>query len=46
VCSSESMAAVKRGVQTGLFRLGRVPEYHQTDHSTAATHRRTRNPSP
>jgi hypothetical protein len=39
VCSSESMAAVKRGVQTALFRLGRVPIYHQTDHSTAATHR-------
>lgn len=39
VCTSESMAAVKRGVQTSLFRLGRVPRRHQTDHSTAATHR-------
>jgi len=39
VCRSESMEAVKRGVQTALFRLGKVPQYHQTDHSTAATHR-------
>lgn len=37
-CVSESMPALKRGVQTALFRLGRVPERHQTDHSTAATH--------
>jgi transposase InsO family protein len=35
---SESMAAIKRGVQAALFRLGRVPEWHQTDNSTAATH--------
>jgi hypothetical protein len=26
-------------VQRGLFQLGRAPEWHQTDHSTAATHR-------
>lgn len=38
-CVSESMAALKRGVQRALFALGRVPGYHQTDHSTAATHR-------
>lgn len=38
VCHSESMAALRRGVQSTLFRLGRVPEFHQTDHSTAATH--------
>jgi hypothetical protein len=31
--------ALKRGVQEALFRLGRTPEYHQTDNSTAATHR-------
>lgn len=37
-CRSESMAALKRGVQEALFRLGRVPDYHQTDNSTAATH--------
>lgn len=38
VCHSESMAALRRGVQTALFRLGRIPEFHQTDNSTAATH--------
>lgn len=38
-CSSESIPALKRGVQTSLFRLGKVPKRHQTDHSTAATHR-------
>jgi len=38
VCHSESMAAIRRGVQTALFRLGRVPKFHQTDNSTAATH--------
>ncbi|MFO0592716.1 MAG: IS21 family transposase [Polyangiaceae bacterium] len=39
VCLSESMAALRRGVQSALFQLGRVPEFHQTDNSTAATHR-------
>lgn len=39
VCLSESMAALRRGVQAALFQLGRVPHYHQTDNSTAATHR-------
>ena len=38
VCQSESMAAIKRGVQAALFQLGRVPTWHQTDNSTAATH--------
>lgn len=38
VCRSESLAALRRGVQEALFRLGRVPKYHQTDNSTAATH--------
>lgn len=38
VCRSESMVAIKRGVQEALFQLGRIPEYHQTDNSTAATH--------
>jgi len=38
VCRSESLAAIQRGVQAALFRLGRVPEFHQTDNSTAATH--------
>ena len=39
VCLSESMAALRRGVQRTLFQLGRVPQFHQTDNSTAATHR-------
>jgi transposase InsO family protein len=38
VCHSESLMALRRGVQAGLFRLGKVPEWHQTDNSTAATH--------
>ncbi len=38
VCRSESMMALRRGVQAGLFQLGRIPRYHQTDNSTAATH--------
>jgi hypothetical protein len=38
VCLSESMLALKRGVQAAVFRLGRVAEWHQTDNSTAATH--------
>lgn len=35
---SESMLAIRRGVQKAVFRLGRIPAYHQTDNSTAATH--------
>jgi len=38
ICQSESMAALRRGVQAALGRLGRAPAYHQTDNSTAATH--------
>lgn len=38
VCHSESMAALRDGMQAALVRLGQVPEYHQTDNSTAATH--------
>lgn len=38
VCRSESIPALKRGVQSALFRLGRTPSFHQTDNSTAATH--------
>lgn len=38
VCYSESLLALRSGVQAALFRLGRVPEIHQTDNSTAATH--------
>jgi len=38
VCRSESMLALRDGVQEAVFRLGRVAEWHQTDNSTAATH--------
>jgi hypothetical protein len=38
VCQSESVAALRKGVQRALFQLGRVPDFHQTDNSTAATH--------
>lgn len=39
VCLSESYLALKRGVQEGVFRLGRTPTWHQTDNTSAATHR-------
>lgn len=39
VCHSESMVALRHGVQSAVFQLGRRPEWHQTDHSTAATHK-------
>lgn len=38
-CRSESMLALSEGVQNTVFELGYVPRYHQTDRSTAATHR-------
>jgi hypothetical protein len=38
VCRSESMLALRCGIQAAVFRLGRVPAWHQTDNSTAATH--------
>jgi len=39
VCRSESYLALKRGVQEAVFRLGRTPTWHQTDNTSAATHR-------
>lgn len=45
VCLSESLAALRRGIQSALFRLGRVPLWHQTDNSTAATHDLQRGPA-
>ena len=39
ICHSESMIALRVGIQAALFRLGRVPVEHWTDHSSAATHR-------
>jgi len=38
VCHSESLLSLRHGIQDAVFRLGRVPTFHQTDHSTAATH--------
>lgn len=38
VCRSESLSALRRGIQAAVFELGRVPTWHQTDNSTAATH--------
>jgi transposase InsO family protein len=38
VCRSESLLALRHGIQAAVFRLGRVPQWHQTDNSTAATH--------
>ena len=38
VSFSESMASLRHGLQRSLFQLGRVPRFHQTDNSTAATH--------
>lgn len=37
-CRSESLAALRKGVPAACRRLGRTPEFHQTDNSTAATH--------
>lgn len=37
-CQSESLAAIRDGVQNAFYRLGYVPQWHQTDNSTAATH--------
>jgi len=41
ICHSESIMALRKGVQAAAFRLGKVPEWHQTDNSTGATHRPT-----
>jgi hypothetical protein len=38
ICHSESLLALRRGVQATLQQLGHVPAEHWTDHSTAATH--------
>jgi len=38
VCFSESMQALRQGIQDALFRLGRVPKQIWTDNSTSATH--------
>jgi hypothetical protein len=37
IAQSESLAAIKLGVQSTLRKLGYVPQVHQTDNSSAAT---------
>jgi hypothetical protein len=39
ICHSESLLALRSGIQAALFRLGHVPREHWTDNSGAATHR-------
>ena len=46
VSRSESMLALRRGVPAALVQLGRVPRFHQTDNSTAATHVRAAEDEP
>ena len=39
VAQSESLLAVRLGLQSALAQLGHVPQVHQTDNTSAATHR-------
>ncbi len=39
VVQSESLLSIRLGLQSTLLKLGRVPVAHQTDHTTAATHK-------
>ena len=39
VAQSESLLSIRLGLQSTLVKLGHVPEIHQTDNSTAATHK-------
>jgi len=38
VVQSESLLAIRLGVQSALIQLGHVPKIHQTDNTSAATH--------
>jgi hypothetical protein len=38
IAQSESLAAIRLGLQSTLVKLGRVPKYHRTDNSGAATY--------
>ncbi len=42
ICHSESLLALRQGIQAALFRLGHVPRENWTDHSSAATHNPTK----
>jgi len=39
VAQSESLLALRLGLQSTLIKLGYIPQAHQTDNSTAATHK-------
>ncbi len=39
VVQSESLLAIRLGLQSTLVKLGYVPQAHQTDNTTAATHK-------
>jgi len=38
VVQSESLLSIRLGLQSTLLKLGYVPQAHQTDHTTTATH--------
>jgi transposase InsO family protein len=38
VAQSESLLAIRLGLQSALVKLGYIPKIHQTDNTTAATH--------
>ena len=38
VVQSESLLAIRLGLQSALIKLGHLPKVHQTDNTTAATH--------
>lgn len=42
VAQSESLLAYQRALQASLVKLGAVPQYHQTDNSSAVTHQVSR----
>lgn len=42
VAQSESLLAYQRALQASLLKLGAVPQYHQTDNSSAVTHQVSR----
>lgn len=39
VVQSESLLAIRLGLQSTLIKLGSIPQVHQTDNTTAATHK-------
>jgi len=42
MAQSESLLAYQRALQTTLFQLGALPQFHQTDNSSAVTHQVSR----